>query len=680
MSTPYTGTATGAPTYVSGQFGKQAITLDGATQYVSLPEPGPYDLALGQSWTLEGWLKTTAPNGDIRYAAGELNRGVAGNAGYDIGHQYGKAAAHVNGTGLVSTTPINDGLWHHVVVTVDSGVTAKLFVDGYYRATAAVTNPHSTVSTDSPAYIGGLSIGATAQYWLGQLQDIAFSTVNQYPTAVSIGVVAFTPPTAPLLNRRAGTGAVYHLAGDVTDSTGLADPPTIGASSLTTAAGTDTITYTAATGNGSAVAGYSLYVGSAPGGESSVAYATNVGAAGGTLTHATAAPGNNALYYIVKAYDASGTPLYSWPSNEVASFGYLSVAPANAAILYSDGTAQRVWDKRNPARYVSASTGAGFRFFYANSATVALKFDTSALTAGGIAANAWPQIGVRFGGHGAWQRFALASTIAVAAPPNAGAYYRVVEVIIMTIPGGVDRWLTPVAGVVFMGVSVDLGATVVAPPPRAKTMMVYGDSISEGQRTISNTGVDSVDNDVTLDYSYALGEALDAQVSLVATQGIGVAATFNAASNQPPYYVSPSTKSFDSLYSGCARDLTGLDLVLFFVGQNDATDTGGGAVQTGLVAMMTAIRAASPTCQFLVCGDLKNIARGGEQGAAVAMGATYLYPPTLPYDPYKEMLDQNHPTGDMHATKILPVVLPAARKALFPTAASRVSAQHRRGR
>ena len=57
-------TAYGAPAYASGLFGQQAASLDGATQYLVMPQPATDGLT---SWTMGVWINTSANTSNDTY-------------------------------------------------------------------------------------------------------------------------------------------------------------------------------------------------------------------------------------------------------------------------------------------------------------------------------------------------------------------------------------------------------------------------------------------------------------------------------------------------------------------------------------------------------------------------------------------------------------------------------------
>jgi hypothetical protein len=124
------GTPHGEPAYVAGHAG-QAVALDGINDYVSLP---------GDLWTTDFttafWVRATAvaPTGTYWYQGlGMVECEVCGSP---AGGDFGVAlidGGHVISWGTMSTTEINEGLFHPVIVTrstVDD--TVKTYINGQF--------------------------------------------------------------------------------------------------------------------------------------------------------------------------------------------------------------------------------------------------------------------------------------------------------------------------------------------------------------------------------------------------------------------------------------------------------------------------------------------------------------------------------------------------------------------
>ena len=118
-------TFAGSPTWVDGRFGK-AVALDGIGDRLRIQHIPQYEMT---NLTVEAWIKTTAQNGWI------ISNGQMDNVAWELVLGNGKlscriATSEVAGTfPLITSTPINDGLWHHIAMTYD-GSTYSLYIDG----------------------------------------------------------------------------------------------------------------------------------------------------------------------------------------------------------------------------------------------------------------------------------------------------------------------------------------------------------------------------------------------------------------------------------------------------------------------------------------------------------------------------------------------------------------------
>jgi hypothetical protein len=166
----YVGSPTLAATGALNGDSNTAITLNGASQYVSVP----YDSALNPSQvTVEAWAKPTGGAGTARtvVASQDTNKGYLLGIGTDNKWRFtvGTGAATTVVTG--STVTLNS--WAHVVGTYD-GSTATLYVDGVSAGTASGT---VSVNTTRPLGIGATDAGGSwAGYFPGSLDEVALYT------------------------------------------------------------------------------------------------------------------------------------------------------------------------------------------------------------------------------------------------------------------------------------------------------------------------------------------------------------------------------------------------------------------------------------------------------------------------------------------------------------------------
>jgi len=136
-----------------------AVTFDGTTQVVSVPDDAALDL--GDTFSLEAWIKQ-----------GEFDRVIMskGTDSFSLYVDAGVLTAAVAPWSAFVSAPsvlINDSVWHHIVVTKDGSARA-IYVDGIAR-TQLLTDD-TVLSNALPLYIGGDG-GATC--FKGSLDEVA---------------------------------------------------------------------------------------------------------------------------------------------------------------------------------------------------------------------------------------------------------------------------------------------------------------------------------------------------------------------------------------------------------------------------------------------------------------------------------------------------------------------------
>lgn len=156
------GTYVNAPTAGTGKLGN-ALTFDGATQAVSIGNTAQTQLA--STGTVEAWVKSSVSTGSQAIVAKASN--------FWLGLSAGTAATYTWGSGVTcaDTTNIANGTWHHIALTLNSGVTngTTLYVDGTAK---------KTCTWSAQAQTGQLTIGAVysasvySQYLNGSVDHV----------------------------------------------------------------------------------------------------------------------------------------------------------------------------------------------------------------------------------------------------------------------------------------------------------------------------------------------------------------------------------------------------------------------------------------------------------------------------------------------------------------------------
>ncbi|MEO7933317.1 MAG: LamG-like jellyroll fold domain-containing protein [Chthoniobacterales bacterium] len=184
----FPGTITGTPNYVSGRTG-QALSLDGATHYVTLPAGAAsyHEISISTwvYWNGGGNWERIFDFGNSTSSFLMLTPNSGSGMRFTIAH--GGLEQQLN------TTALPTGRWMHVTVTL-SGSTATLYVNG----AAVATNNAITLAPDAfnPAlnYIGKSQF--SDPLFNGQIDD--FRIYNYALSAAEVGsIVSSIPPPTP---------------------------------------------------------------------------------------------------------------------------------------------------------------------------------------------------------------------------------------------------------------------------------------------------------------------------------------------------------------------------------------------------------------------------------------------------------------------------------------------------
>ncbi|MGN9918058.1 LamG-like jellyroll fold domain-containing protein [Micromonospora palomenae] len=227
----YNGVTLGQP---AGLAGSTATTagFNGTSSYVQLPGKLVAD---GQYQSISMWFKTTALNGVLfSYNGDAITKGTTtgnytpalyiGSDGKLHGQWYQGNATQA----MASTSVVNNGAWHHVVLT-GAGDTQSLYLDGTLHGTLAGTIaqvPNGSANVQIGAgFVGGgwpshKNTGASpavANYFSGSISDVAF--FNQALTGTTIAALNSAGRTShPVLSRvvRPSGGVTAEISYDKT--------------------------------------------------------------------------------------------------------------------------------------------------------------------------------------------------------------------------------------------------------------------------------------------------------------------------------------------------------------------------------------------------------------------------------------------------------------------------------
>jgi len=299
MAGPYNGTAINSPSYVASPSaaGQQAISLDGTTQYVQVPDTGtdgPFAFSTTGSYTIEVEFKATAaliasPSAQL------MGRFLGGSADLQMMVQSGKPTVVANGLTFMraSSALTADNAVHSVVMEITTGTALTLFVDGVNLGYVTGTFAHP-VGTALSAIGAAATSSSVIQYFPGVIEALRVSAIQRYdPT------YPFTPGK---LVDDANTTALYNFNGNVLDT--HIKPPL--AVALTQVGAPTAIALTATATSGSAPYTYQFqkYVSGAW---------SNLGVAQSSTSSTTytdsGLPNDTSGQYRVSVTDSEGTPV-----------------------------------------------------------------------------------------------------------------------------------------------------------------------------------------------------------------------------------------------------------------------------------------------------------------------------------------------------------------------------------
>lgn len=157
------GTMQGTLSSVAGKV-DTALSFNGSTQAVSIASNSQTQLS--SAGTLEAWVKSSTTSGNMAAVSKSNN--------FWLGLSSGKAAMYdwTSATMCSDTTVIADGNWHHIAVTLNSGVAngSTVYVDGSAKKTCTWTPASQT----GYVALGAVQSGASTytQYFTGSLDYV----------------------------------------------------------------------------------------------------------------------------------------------------------------------------------------------------------------------------------------------------------------------------------------------------------------------------------------------------------------------------------------------------------------------------------------------------------------------------------------------------------------------------
>ncbi len=225
-----TGTLIGTtkPTWIlPGKTGAAALSFNGDGVYKSTSSQSAVQVnnlatVLGGTATLTAWIKTTQSNtnsGPALWNAPAIAGVEVAGSSNDIRWGYLDPTGHIGvgagNTGLVSTSAVNNGQWHHVAFTRDAATgMVQIFVDGALQTSGtSETGIKSAPFRLIGAQVDLASDGSTTQgntFFNGQLDEVRI--YNQVLSAHEVAGMAIVPGAPTLTSAIANPGPVVHLA------------------------------------------------------------------------------------------------------------------------------------------------------------------------------------------------------------------------------------------------------------------------------------------------------------------------------------------------------------------------------------------------------------------------------------------------------------------------------------
>jgi len=249
------------------------------------------------------------------------------------------------------------------------------------------------------------------------------------------------------------------------------------------------------------------------------------------------------------------------------AFATTAIAPNNAGLWYSPA----VWNIGSTDAF-AVNSGARMRTLALTTTTAVLNFTVTNQPS--PAAELWWQVD----GLG-WNQATIAATVTLTIPSVVSAYQgHVIEFEIKSTTETANRWTNSGTwtGVDFTGLTLDTGATVTLPTMAPKTVCMFGDSITEGVRTLNDTSTNDTDrNDGQTSYDEQMAPYLNANIVNIGFGGQGWTVTGSGSVPALP-------SSWNLIYSGVSRSLSGCSLVAVNMGTNDGATNSTSAVTSFL--------------------------------------------------------------------------------------------------
>ena len=211
------GTLTNSPTWSTGKLGG-ALTFNGTTQAVGIGNTSQTQLT--SAGTIQAWVKTSTGNATMPVVAKADN--------FWLGFDFGKVALYdwTSAVTCSTTASYNDDSWHHIAITLDSGVTngSKIYVDGSLVKSCTWT-PQSQTGWLSIGAISNNSGASYSQFYTGSIDDVKIfnrilsadeieagyaANMADIPSGISLGAITPGTSSAALFDAIVSTDATGY--------------------------------------------------------------------------------------------------------------------------------------------------------------------------------------------------------------------------------------------------------------------------------------------------------------------------------------------------------------------------------------------------------------------------------------------------------------------------------------
>jgi len=343
----------------------------------------------------------------------------------------------------------------------------------------------------------------------------------------------------------------------------------------------------------------------------------------------------------------SGTATVTVPAATVTANNALLNATAN--VLFSPYN----WNiQASGAKTINA--GAYFNTIFSGTSCT-LNFDMTGI------ASPVPQLSYRVDRFGPWITVPLAAAVTISVPSETSGYAdkpgHLLEVLVKSMTETQARWSTQATAVSLTGIILDTGKVLRAPPALPRKAIFFGDSITEGVRTLNSTATgDTNRNDAGQCWSLEVGRILGAEVGNV---GFGAAGFIATGSGSVPAL----PNSYNLLYAGVARSFSPEpDFIVLMEGTNDS-----GNVTSAATTVLNGLLAATSTTKIIVLRPFNGTTHAASLQAAIAACSApsrCTYVDTAGFFVTANSSDNLHPYGVENIVNIAPKVANAVRAVL----------------